>query len=264
MRVESLLVSFVVPCFNEAKTIASVLGRLAALRINGARTEIVVVNDGSTDTSAKVLDSFVFPPDVPGRIYHAPTNLGKGTALRIGMSLARGDVIAFQDADLETDPADLPKLIAPVLAGEADIMFGSRFFRGVNKGIPRKTWVANWFLSKLTSVLFGGWITDMETAYKIFTREVGDRLRLRCAEFDIEPEITAKMLRLGYRIRELPMRYMPRGAADGKHIGLYDGVQAIWTLVRTRFVSKSRCERPRRVLAPTVSESDRREARSVA
>jgi glycosyltransferase involved in cell wall biosynthesis len=238
-----VLVSLIIPCYNEEATIEEVLTRLAALRIDGAETEIVVVNDGSTDRTAERIEGFPFPPGVRSRIYHAPINFGKGAGVRVGMALASGDVIAIQDADLELDPADLPQLIAPVVRGEAEVMFGSRFLDGFNQGIPRKTRLANWFLAAATNLLFGGGLTDMETAYKVFSRRVRDRLRLRCVEFDIEPEITAKMLRLGCQIQELPIRYRPRTAAQGKTIGLWDGIDALWTLWRIRWLPLSKCER---------------------
>jgi glycosyltransferase involved in cell wall biosynthesis len=243
-------VSIIIPCYNEQRTIRAVLERVAHLRIDGASTEIIVVNDGSQDNTRTLLDEFVFPPGVLGRIHHGPTNLGKGAGMRIGMALATGDVIAFQDADLELDPAELPKLIRPILEHQADVVYGSRFLGPRNRGVPRSSRLANWLLSAATNLLYCGSLTDMETAYKVFSRRVSEQLRLRCVRFDIEPEITAKILRLGFRIVELPISYSPRSVSMGKKIGWMDGVEALWTLFRLRFTPLPACRRTPVSLAP--------------
>lgn len=252
-----MIVSIIIPCYNEEKTIQAVLERVVKLPLDGATKEIIVVNDGSTDGTRKAIDGFVFPPDVVPRIHHSPTNLGKGAGLRIGMALATGDVIAFQDADLELAPEELPKLIRPVLEGQADVVYGSRFRAGLNAHVPRHTRWANWLLSTTTNLLFGARITDMETAYKVFSRTVRDHVRLRCVGFDIEPEITAKILRLGFRIEEMPITYAPRSVAQGKKIGWADGVEALRTLWRLRWVPRSACERPVRATELTAAEKGR-------
>jgi glycosyltransferase involved in cell wall biosynthesis len=236
-------VSLIIPCYNEEATVGAVLERVASLEINGASKELIVVDDGSTDRTAQIIDTFKFPAGLAVRIHHAPINMGKGASLRVGMALATGDVIAFQDADLELDPAELPKLLACVLSGQADVVFGSRFLAGANGNVPAATRLANKFLTTLTNLLFRANLTDMETAYKVFNRKVCDLLRLTSFGFDIEPEITAKMLRLGFTIQERAIRYHPRTVCDGKKIGMSDGLEAMWTLLRVRCLPRAMCGR---------------------
>jgi glycosyltransferase involved in cell wall biosynthesis len=164
---------------------------------------------------------------------HAPINGGKGSAIRTGLEHARGTIVAIQDADLELDPAELGKLVVPILAGESQAVYGSRFIGG-SQGAPLKTVVANRFLTALTNLLYGSNLTDMETCYKIMRTDVARALQLECNRFDIEPEITAKLLRAGHRIVERPVRFEPRSRAQGKKIGWGDGLQAISVLWRYR------------------------------
>ncbi|HUW84188.1 MAG TPA: glycosyltransferase family 2 protein [Phycisphaerae bacterium] len=234
-------VSLIIPCYNEEATVGAVLERVSSLEISGASKELIVVDDGSTDRTGQIIDAFKFPAGLAALIHHAPINMGKGASLRVGMALATGDVIAFQDADLELNPAELPKLIACVLSGQADIVFGSRFLAGANGNVPGVTRLANKFLTALTNLLFRANLTDMETAYKVFNRNVCDHLRLTSFGFDIEPEITAKMLRLKFTIQEMAIRYYPRAVCDGKKIRMSDGLEAIWTLLRVRFLPRSMC-----------------------
>ncbi len=227
----SELLSIVVPVFNEEATVGAVINRLLAIDLPVAR-EILVVNDGSTDGTRRVLDALP-PAGDTLRMVHAPTNGGKGSAIRTGFEQARGTIVAIQDADLELDPAELGKLVAPILAGESQAVYGSRFMGG-SQGAPLKTFVANRFLTGLTNVLYGSNLTDMETCYKIMRTDVARGLQLECNRFDIEPEITAKLLRAGHRIVERPVRFEPRSRAQGKKIGWGDGLQAILVLLRYR------------------------------
>ena len=167
------------------------------------------------------------------RIVHAQTNGGKGSAIRTGFERARGTIVAIQDADLELDPAELAGLVAPILARDSQAVYGSRFLRG-SQGAPLKTVLANRFLTGLTNVLYGSSLTDMETCYKIMRTEIARALDLECSRFDIEPEITAKLLRAGHRIVERPVKFEPRSRAQGKKIGWRDGLQAIAVLWRYR------------------------------
>jgi glycosyltransferase involved in cell wall biosynthesis len=225
------LLSIVVPVFNEAATVGAVIGRLLAIDLPVAR-EILVVNDGSTDGTREVLDALPLVGETL-RIVHAPINGGKGRAIRTGFDHARGTIVAIQDADLELDPAELGALVAPVLAHEAQAVYGSRFLRGT-AGVPFKTVFANRFLTALTNVLYGSSLTDMETCYKVMRADVAHSLHLECNRFDIEPEITAKLLRAGHRIVERPVKFDPRSRAQGKKIGWRDGLQAIAVLLRYR------------------------------
>lgn len=226
------LLSIVVPVYNEETTVRSVIERLLAIDLPVPR-EILVVNDGSTDGTRGVLDGI---PEVPSilRIIHAPVNAGKGRAIRTGFEQARGTIVAIQDADLELDPAQLADLVAPILAGESKVVYGSRFLRG-RPAAPWLTIVANRTLTAFTNLLYGSRITDMETCYKVMRTDVARELKLEANRFDIEPEITAKVLRQGLQIVERPVRFEPRSRAQGKKIGWRDGVQAILVLVRLRF-----------------------------
>ncbi len=236
------VVSIIIPAFNEERSIQQVLDRVCALRFERAKTEIVVVNDGSSDATRQILDRYRFPPDVRGIVFHSPANFGKGGALRNGIGLANGAVLAFQDGDLELDPDDLPKLVAPVLAGQAEVVYGSRFKAGFDRSVPAVTRWANWFLTRVTNVLYAARLTDMACGYKILSRATAARLRLRATGFEIEPEITAKLLRLGYKIQELPVSYKPRSVAEGKKVRWHDGVMYLRVLARIRFSAISACQ----------------------
>jgi glycosyltransferase involved in cell wall biosynthesis len=225
------LISIIVPVYNEARTVADVIQRLIAIDLPAPR-EILVVNDGSTDGTREVLDKIVQRPEL--RIIHAERNGGKGSAIRIGFARATGTIVAIQDADLELDPAQLAGLIQPILDGRSRVVYGSRFMAGR----PEAPWLsvfANQVLTWLTNVLYGARITDMETCYKIMEREIAVSLNLESNRFDIEPEITAKLLRAGHRIVELPIQFNPRSRAQGKKIGWRDGVRAIQVLIKYRF-----------------------------
>ena len=227
------LISIVVPVYNEARTVADVIQRLIAIDLPAPR-EILVVNDGSTDGTREVLDRIVQRPEL--RIIHAEKNGGKGSAIRIGFAAATGTIVAIQDADLELDPAQIADLVQPILDGKTTVVYGSRFLAG-RPAAPMISIVANEVLTGVTNLLFGGRLTDMETCYKVMTRDVAQSLNLESNRFDIEPEITAKLLRAGHTIYELPIRFEPRSRAQGKKIGWRDGVRAIQVLVKYR-VSK--------------------------
>jgi glycosyltransferase involved in cell wall biosynthesis len=224
------LISIVVPVYNEARTVAAVIQRLIAIELPAPR-EILVVNDGSTDGTREVLDRIAQRPEL--RIIHAAQNGGKGSAIRIGFTQATGTIVAIQDADLELDPAQLADLVKPILAGRTKVVYGSRFLAG-RPDAPWLSVFANQFLTGVTNVLFGGRLTDMETCYKVMSSEVARSLNLESNRFDIEPEITAKLLRAGHSIIELPIRFEPRSRAQGKKIGWRDGVRAIQVLLKYR------------------------------
>jgi glycosyltransferase involved in cell wall biosynthesis len=225
------LISIIVPVYNEAGTVRQVIERLLQIPLPAAR-EIIVVNDGSTDGTRGVLEG-IAPVDGVLSIVHAAVNGGKGSALRIGLTHARGTIIAIQDSDLELDPVQLAGLVQPILDGEADVVYGSRFLAGRPPG-PWLSIAANRSLTWLTNVLFRGNLTDMETCYKIMDAAVARSLDLESDRFDIEPEITAKLLRRGHTIVERPVRFEPRSRAQGKKIGWRDGVRAIQVLIKYR------------------------------
>ena len=225
------LISIVVPVYNEARTVADVIQRLIAIDLPATR-EILVVNDGSTDGTREVLDRIAQRPEL--RIIHAEKNGGKGSAIRIGFAKASGTIVAIQDADLELDPAQLAELTQPILDGRSSVVYGSRFLAG-RPAAPWLSIFANQVLTGVTNLLYGGRLTDMETCYKVMTRDIAQSLNLESNRFDIEPEITAKLLRAGHSILELPIRFEPRSRAQGKKIGWRDGFRAIQVLFRYRF-----------------------------
>jgi glycosyltransferase involved in cell wall biosynthesis len=225
--------SVIIPVYNEEQTIHEVLERVAAVELGAIEKEIVIANDGSTDGTRRAIDDRHLPPDLAVHVYHSPINLGKGAAVRMGLAFATGDILLVQDADLELDPNEYTELIAPLLDGRADVVYGSRFLKPTST-VAMKSRAANRFLTILTNLLFGGHLTDMETAYKVMRREALQGIRLRTVGFDIEPEITARLLRAGRRIVEVPISYHPRTADEGKKMRFIDGVDAIYTLMKCR------------------------------
>ncbi len=220
------LLSVIVPCYNERATVAELLRRVRQVPLD---KEIIVVDDKSTDGSRDVVASLGWP-----EIRHIlqPVNQGKGAAIRRGIEEARGEVVIIQDADLEYDPDEYPKIIQPILDGHADVVFGSRF-----EGYPRRVmlyWhrLGNGFLTFLSNMTTNLDLTDMETCYKAFRREVIQSIRLNSDRFGIEPEITAKVAKRGYRIFEVPISYYGRDYWEGKKINWKDGFSAIWTILR--------------------------------
>jgi glycosyltransferase involved in cell wall biosynthesis len=224
------LLSVLVPVYNEESTVRALVARVCEVPLP-VRREIIVINDGSTDATRAVLDGLVPRDDL--RVVHASANGGKGRAIRLGLQHARGDIVAIQDADLELDPAQLGALVEPILRDESGVVYGSRFLAG-RPPAPAATILANRFLTLLTNLIYSSRLTDMETCYKVMRSDIARSLDLMADRFDIEPEITAKLLRAGHRIVEVPVRFEPRSRAAGKKIGWRDGVQAIRTLVRLR------------------------------
>ena len=226
------LLSIIVPVFNEVRTSRAVIDRLLAIDLPLPR-EIIVVDDGSTDGTREVLAAVV-REGLAVTVIEAERNGGKGSAVRRGLARAGGTIVAIQDADLELDPRQLAPLVEPILRGDATVVFGSRFLLA-GSAAPWLTIAANRVLTQVTNVLYGAAITDMETCYKIMRTEVARSLRLSANRFDIEPEITARLLRGGHRIQEMPVRFDPRSRAQGKKISWRDGVRALQVLVTERF-----------------------------
>ena len=225
------LLSVVVPVFNERTTLNEIVRRMRAVELPMDR-EIIIVDDGSDDGSDKVLAAI---QDSTVRVLRHPGNRGKGAAIRTGLEVARGDLLLIQDADLEYDPEDWPKLLNPVLRGRAKVVYGSRF-TGERKNMLFWHWVGNRFLSLVTNVLYNTTISDMETCYKLFDRTVLEGMTIRADRFDFEPEVTARVLRRGYRVYEVPISYNGREFHEGKKITWKDGIGALKTLVKYRFV----------------------------
>ena len=223
--------SVIVPVFDERSTVAEIVRRMRVVDIP-LDLEIIVVDDGSGDGTREVLRQLA---DSTVRVLNHPTNRGKGAAVRTGLEHVSGDLVLVQDADLEYDPEDWPKLLAPVLRGKAKVVYGSRF-TGERRNMLFLHWIGNRFLSLVTNVLYNTTLSDMETCYKLFDSHVLDGMTLRADRFEFEPEITAKVLKRGIRIYEVPISYAGREFHEGKKITWRDGIVALWTLVKYRFV----------------------------
>jgi len=227
---DDLRLSVVIPTYNEKGTVEEIIRRVRAVRIP---KEIIVVDDGSTDGTGELLDAMADQDDL--RIIRHPRNRGKGTAVRTGFGHATGDIVIIQDADLEYDPAQYRKLIQPIVEGVADVVYGSRFSaEGPHRVLYYWHFVANRMLTTLSNMFTGLNLTDMETCYKVFRREVVEAIgpTLKQNRFGIDPELTAKVARRGYRIYETGISYFGRTYQEGKKIGLWDAFRVFWCILR--------------------------------
>jgi glycosyltransferase involved in cell wall biosynthesis len=232
--------SVIVPAYNEVATVHELLRRVAIAPLpDGVDLEMVVVDDGSTDGTRELLRELAERSDpAPFRLVLHEANRGKGAAVRTGLGAGRGDYLLIQDADLEYDPREYPRLLQPILDDEADVVYGSRFLGGG----PHRVlffWhsLGNRALTTLSNMLTDLNLSDMETCYKVFRRETLEGIELRSNRFGIEPELTAKVARRGARIYEIPISYRGRTYAEGKKIGWKDGVSAIWAIIRYNLLS---------------------------
>ena len=221
--------SIIIPCFNEKDSVTELVQRVVASPV--ARKEIIVVDDCSRDGTREILESEVRP--LVSEILYHDVNRGKGAALRTGIARATGDAVIIQDADLEYDPEEYPLLAEPIFNGDAGVVYGSRFLRGNRAGYLSNR-LANRLLTALSNVFTGERLTDMETCYKCFRREIIQSIPIEEDRFGFEPEITAKIARAGIRIREVPISYHPRSFREGKKIGFRDGVRTIRCILKYR------------------------------
>lgn len=225
-----MLLSIIIPVYNEESTVEEVINKVLAIELP-CQKEIIVVDDGSNDGTAEILR---LQQTKITHLHSNPINVGKGAAVRIGLEIVKGDVILIQDADLELDPNEYIKLLQPIFDGKTSVVYGSRFLNNQPEiSVLRR--FANYFLTGMTNFLYGTNLTDMGTAYKVFTAEIARKLRLKTNKFEIDPEITAQICLLGYKIIEIPISYNPRTVLEGKKIRAKDGLRAIWTLIHTRF-----------------------------
>ena len=239
--------SIIIPAYNESETIAEILRRVRAVQLavptgygpeNGSvvtfEREVVVVDDGSTDGTREILRTLAGEQDVIV-VFHE-RNQGKGAAVRTGLQHASGDVLLIQDADLEYDPRDYPALLQPIVESRSQVVYGSRFRGGPTRAMFFWHMVGNRFLTLVTNVLYDTILSDMETCYKVFTREVAEQLDLKAPGWGFDPEITAQILKHGYRIYEVPISYTGREFEEGKKIAWRDGLTVLWTLLKQRVI----------------------------
>ena len=229
------MLSVIIPVYNEERTIRTVIKAVERVPI---QKEIIIVNDASTDNTKRILEEMSTRHNL--KIIHAEGNAGKGAAIKCGLELVTGDLIIIQDGDLENDPQDYLKVIKPLQGGITRVVYGSRFLNGRNNA-PPMTYIGNKLLAIFVNLLFGCHITDESTCYKAFDANLLKSFKLECQRFDFCPEVTAKTLRAGHRIVEVPISYFPRTAAEGKKLKyLNDGLKAVWTLIKYRCVPMSR------------------------
>jgi len=225
--------SVIIPVYNEEKSILKVIDKVKKTKLRGIAKEIIIVDDFSSDGTRRILEK------LSGlKVFFHQKNMGKGSAIRTALKHATGDIVLIQDADLEYDPKEYRKLLGPIVKGKAKVVYGSRLasIRKNLKKMYKLHYFGNLFLTVITSVLYGAKITDMETGYKVFRKEVIKNMNLKAKRFDFEPEITAKILKKGYKITEVPIDFMGRKFSEGKKITWKDGVKALYYLIKYRFV----------------------------
>jgi len=223
--------SIVMPVYNEKNTLREILDQVRATPFD---KEIVIVDDFSTDGTRDILRDLEGEPDL--RIIYHPRNMGKGAALRTGFSHVDGDIVIIQDADLEYDPGEYGRLIAPILEDKADVVYGSRFMGGPRRVLYFWHTVGNRFLTLFSNMMTNLNLTDMETCYKVFRREIIDRITIKSHRFGVEPELTAKVAKLDARVYEIPITYNGRKYDEGKKIGWKDGISAVYSIIRFKFL----------------------------
>jgi glycosyltransferase involved in cell wall biosynthesis len=226
-----LKLSIIMPVYNERDTLEQIVEQVLA---TGLAHEIVMVDDGSTDGTREIMEQWNDHPVI--RLIYHEQNMGKGSAVRTGFQAAVGDIFLIQDADLEYDPRDYPKLLQPIQEGRADVVYGSRFIGGPARKVYFWHRAGNFFLTMLTNILYNVDLTDMETCYKCFRADLVRDIPLRSRRFDFEPEITAKVAKRRYRIYEVPISYYGREFHEGKKITGWDGLPALAALIKYRFV----------------------------
>ncbi len=235
-----MILSIIIPVYNEKDTILEILKRVEAVNLETIKKEIIIIDDFSTDGTRGILKKLENTKSY--KITYHEENMGKGAAIRSGLKYALGDIVLIQDADLEYNPENYKELIKPIVDGKFNVVYGSRFlnqpFSSKQKWFLPTHYLGNKILSLMTSILYFKNITDMETCYKVFKKEVLDGITIESNGFNIEPEITAKLLKKGYKILEIPISYTSRGFEEGKKIRMKDGFVALYTLLKYKFSRK--------------------------
>lgn len=226
------ILSIIIPVYNEEKTVNSILTSVYEIKLSGWKKEIIVVDDGSTDETRKKLKQW----EPRCKVIYRPRNAGKGAAVLEGFRRATGSILLVQDADLEYSPEDYQKLLEPLANPQVNVVYGSRFL-GPHLSTMFLYAMGNKFVTFMTNILYNTNITDMETGYKVFRRNVLKGLEIKAKRFDFEPEFTAKVLKAGYQIYEVPISYFGRKFSEGKKLTWRDGITALWTLIKYRFVN---------------------------
>jgi len=232
-----VLLSIIIPVYNEESTIRKVLEKVIDAEVKGIKKEIIVVEDFSTDNTRKILKDILKLKKFQVNVFFHDRNMGKGSAIRTGLKNAKGDIMLIQDADLEYNPEEYKKLLEPILKGESDVVYGTRI-EYIKANIRRMNlihFIGNLFLTYITNLLYKSNITDMETGYKVFRKKIIDGIKLKSKRFDFEPEITAKILKTGLKIHEIPVTFNARNFKEGKKITVLDGFKAAYCLVKFRF-----------------------------
>lgn len=224
--------SVIVPVYNEAATVVESVTNLLQTEL-GVEREVIIVDDGSDDGSQEIIEEKLEP--VVDKVILLQRNQGKGAALRAGFKAATGDYVIPHDADLEYDPEDIVEMLKPIQKGKAEVVYGSRF-TGAHRNMFFLHWIGNRFLTLITNILYNTTLSDMETCYKLIKRSILDDVTIKSNRFNVEPELTAKILKRGVRIYEMPINYYGREFSEGKKISWRDGFSALWTLIKYRFV----------------------------
>ena len=232
----SLKLSVIIPVYNEEKTIGAVIGSVQKVALKDIKKEIIIVDDFSTDNTRKILLGLM---DSNLKTFFHQKNQGKGTAIRTGLKHVTGDIILIQDADLEYNPSEYGKLLIPIIDDNKNVVYGTRleYIKHNVKNMNRLHFIGNIFLTHITNLFYNTRITDMETGYKVFRKGVIDKIKLKAKRFDFEPEITAKILKKGYKICEVPITFKARKFNEGKKITWRDGIKALFYLIKYRFIN---------------------------
>jgi len=228
--------SIIIPVYNEARFISTVIEKVKSVKLpDNIIEEIIVIDDGSTDDTGKILEQY--NSDSAIKIFHQEKNMGKSSAVRLGIAMSTGDMILIQDADLEYDPDDYPKLIGPIIKNEASVVYGSRF-KGTIENIPLINRIANILSNMTVNILFHKKITDIHTCYKVFKRDIFKKIEITSKRFTFDTEVTDKILKLGYEIYEIPIRYTARTQKEGKKITWFQALEVYWGIIKYYFGNK--------------------------